>query len=349
MADSICQMLAREGYQPDACHCGHSALERLSQERFDLVLTDLKMDGVDGLELLRHIHESSPEIVVIVMTGHASTESAIEALQNSAFDYLPKPFAPEALLTSVAHAFERIEAHHLRDDMISMISHDIKVPLTSIIGYTSMIRDHRGDGWHPRAEDFLRIINSNANKILSLLDNYLTTCKFEAGRLELQHTSVSIPAVLREIESVVAPEAGKRRLRFRIDCAPDLPLVEADESLLFRVIANLVSNAVKYTPPGSTIDLRARKVSPQESPLGCESLCFIVENPGEGIPAEELPYVFDRFRRTSSSRGAGSGIGLFVVKTVIDAHGGDVRAESQPGELTRMTMHLPLTRAATPA
>jgi signal transduction histidine kinase len=343
MAGSVCQVLSREGYHAVASHSGREGLERLDEQPFDVVLTDLRMPDLDGIEVLRQIHERHPETLAIVMTAHASTESAIEAIHHAAFDYIPKPFEIEQLLSAVARAFRCIETERLRSDMMSMISHDIKVPLTSIIGYTSLIRDRRRGEWHPRAEGFLDIIASNANKILALIDNYLTTCKIETGRLELVRRPTRVIDLLFEMEAMLAPEAAKRHIRMVIDCPDDLPEIPADENLLFRAMSNVANNALQYSPPNAEITLRAEVLPAEETPLGDRALALVIENPGPGIPAEELPHVFDRYRRLGSSRGIeGTGIGLFVVKTVLEAHGGAVQVESQPGVATRFTLCLPL-------
>jgi signal transduction histidine kinase len=350
MADSVCQLLGREGYHAVASYSGQGGLDRLDEQPFDVVVTDLRMADVDGIEVMRRIRQRHPDTLVIVMTGHASTESAIEAIHQDAFDYVPKPFEFERLLDTVKRAFERLQTERLRADMISMISHDIKVPLTSIIGYTTLMRDRKTGAWHVRAEEFLNIIASNANKILALLDNYLTTCKIEAGRLALMRTPVQIRSLCAEIESVLAPEADKRHIRFEFHCPEDLPPIDADENLIFRALCNVAANALKYSPPNSAIHFTAEAKPASKSPLRVESLACVVENPGPGIPPDELPHVFDRYRRTRTSKGVeGSGIGLFVVKTVVEAHGGTAQAESQPGAFTRFTIHLPLAAAATPA
>lgn len=345
MADSICQLLAREGHSTAAAYGGRDGLARLEGEPFDLVLTDLKMPDIDGLEVLRQIRERHPETLVIVITAHATTESAIEAVRQAAFDYVPKPFEFGHLRASIERAFQRLETERLRADMMSMISHDIKVPLTSILGYATLMRDRRQGGWHPRAEEFLNIIASNANKILALLDNVLTTCKIDAGRLTLVRTPVRLCPVLEEIQSVLLPEAEKRRIALAIECPPDLPEIEGDESLLYRALANVIANALKYSPPNTRVDVRAGTVSAQDSPLGVAGVRVEVENPGPGIPAEELPRIFDRYQRSESGRGVeGTGLGLFVVKTVVEAHGGRVTVRSSPGETTLFTIHLPLGR-----
>lgn len=347
MANSVCQLLRREGHEAVPAFSGGEGLARLDEEPFDLVITDLRMPDVDGLEVLRQMRERHPRTLAIVMTGHASTESAIEAIHHAAFDYIPKPFEFDHLLEIVRRALQRIETERLRQDMISMISHDIKVPLTSIIGYTSLMYDHRRKVWHSKSEDFLNIIASNAQKILALLDNYLTTCKIDAGRFVLQRRPTQVADLLTEIDSVMAPDAGKRRIRFDVDCPRDLPAIPADENLLFRALGNLVSNALKYSPPGSVIRIQARITPGAESPLGAESVTCSVENPGQGIAPEEIPHVFERYRRTASSVGIeGTGIGLFVVKSVVEAHGGAVQVESEPNVRTRFTVHLPVVSAA---
>jgi signal transduction histidine kinase len=341
LADSVCQLLRREGYEAEAVHSGQEALDRFGEDEFDLVLTDLLMPDVDGMDVLREIRRRRPDTIAIIMTGHASTDSAIEALHHSAFDYIRKPFEIDDLLGSIHRACGHLDAEELREDMVSMISHDIKVPLTSILGYTSLI--HRSGKWHPRGAEFVRIIASNANKILALLDNYLTTCKIETGTLQLDRAPTDIAGVLDELRTTLAPELTKRRMTLAIEASGELPILLADENLLYRALANIANNAVKYSPTGSTIDVRVTAHDEEDSPLGTRSLCIDVENAGPGIPAHEIEQVFDRYQRAASSSGIeGSGIGLFVVKTVVEAHGGIVEVESVPNERTRFTAHLPL-------
>jgi len=341
LADSVCQLLRREGYEAEAVHSGQEALARFRDDEFDVILTDLLMPDIDGMDVLREIRRRCPDTIAIIMTGHASTESAIEALHHSAFDYIRKPFELDDLLASIRRACGRLEAEELREDMVSMISHDIKVPLTSILGYTSLI--HRNGQWHPRGPEFVRIIASNANKILSLLDNYLTTCKIETGTLRLDRAPTDIASVLDELRTTLQPELAKRRLTLAIEAPGELPLVMADENLLYRALANIANNAVKYSPTGSTIQVHVAACDAESSVLGVRSTRIDVENAGPGIPADEIDQVFDRYQRAASSSGIeGSGIGLFVVKTVIEAHGGCVEVESVPNERTRFTIHIPL-------
>lgn len=347
MADSVCQLLKREGWEAVAAYTGRDGLRHLGEKVYDLVVTDLRMSEIDGLDVLKHIRLHHPDTLVILMTGHASTESAIEALHHDAFDYLPKPFEFEHLMMSVTRAFNRIDTERMRADMISMISHDIKVPLTSIIGYTTLIHNRRTGDYHSKAADFLDIISSNAHKILALLDNYLTTCKFEAGRLLIQRTQVRMRDLISDLDEILTPEATKRGMTFQIECPDNLPPMQVDESLILRALCNIGSNALKYAPPNTEVKVTAAHLPAEISPLEQETIACSIENTGAGIPAQDLPHVFDRYRRTGTSRGIeGSGLGLFVVKTVLEAHGGTASVESTPDVFTRFTIHIPLISEA---
>ncbi len=347
MADAICQMVRRERYEATPVLSGPEGVALLSERSFDLVITEMSMATVGGLDVLRHVREHCPDTLVILMAQRASAENLSEAIQLGAFDHLPKPIDHQRLVKSVHRAFERIGTERMRVDMISTLSHDLKVPLTSIIGYTSLVWNRREEQWHPRARDFINIIASSANKILAMLDNYLTTCKLEAGRLRLQRGPLHLNQLMVDLESVLAPEAEKRGIEIEFSLADDPLPLELDENLIFRALCNIANNAVKYSPPNTSVRILTRMFDARSSPLGLDTVTCVVENPGPGIPPHEIPHIFDRYQRTRGSRKIeGSGIGLFVVKMIVEAHGGMVEVESEPDKATRFKVHLPMALAA---
>ncbi|MBI3737216.1 response regulator, partial [Candidatus Sumerlaeota bacterium] len=131
LADSLRDLLAIEGYKARTAYSGSEALEALREHPYPIVVTDLRMQGVDGLDVIRHVHENYPKTLVIVVTGYASADSAIEALHYHAFDYIRKPFEFDHFKRALERAFQKLEMDQLREDTAAMITHDIKLPLTS--------------------------------------------------------------------------------------------------------------------------------------------------------------------------------------------------------------------------
>lgn len=342
MANSIRALLQNSGYDVETAYSGREGIKKLSEQEYHLVITDLRMGDIDGFEVMRTLGEQR-NIGFIVITGHASTESAIEALHYRVLDYITKPFDFDVLKSAVDRAIAKIEADRFRDDMISMITHDIKIPLSSIIGYSTLIFDKQTEALNPRAKEFVQSINANGIKILSLIDNFLTSCKIDAGKLSIFPREVNINYILEDLLCVFQVELERQQVNLEVELCEDVPTIMGDENLLFRAISNVLSNAVKYTPKGGNINMRTEVVSHEASPINRKALLIEVSNTGPGIPPEDLPLIFDKYRRSPNHTGIeGSGIGSYVLRYVIEAHGGKVIAASNPNELTTFSVYLPL-------
>lgn len=341
MASSIKTLLEGAGYDVETAGGGREALKLLAESDFQVVVTDIRMSDIDGLKLIAS-QGARTNTEFIIITGHPSTESAIEAVQLHAFDYIMKPFDFEVLKASVDRAAAKVERDRFRDDMISMITHDIKIPLSSIIGYSTLVFDKQSGALHPRAREFVQTIRANGIKLLALIDNFLTSFKIEAGRLTFFPREVSLNYVLEDLAMILQVELERNGLHLETRLQPDLPMVMGDENLIFRALSNVLSNATKYTPRGETITLETSALVLEQSPLDGPCVRVRVSNPGPGIPPEDLPHVFEKFRRSRAHRGIeGSGIGSYVLKYIVESHGGKVEVASTPNELTTFSVYLP--------
>lgn len=343
MADSVQTLLAGNGYEVDAAYGGQEGIRRLAERDYQLVITDLRMADKDGFEVMRAIGDRR-NVGFIIITGHASTETAIEALHHRVFDYLTKPFDFDVLRSAVERALDRLEAERFRDDMISMITHDIKIPLSSIIGYSSLIFDKQSGALNARAPEFVQTINSNGLKILSLIDNFLTTCRIEAGRLGIFPREVNLRYILEDLISVFQADLERSMITLETHIPDSLPAIPGDENLLFRAMGNVLSNACKFAPKEGRVILEAKVVDSDESPLGELSACVSISNNGPAILPEEQELIFEKYRRARIHEGfEGSGIGLYVVRYIIEAHNGTVKVSSLPNSLTTFSIYLPIT------
>jgi signal transduction histidine kinase len=305
------------------------------------------MSHVDGYDIMRYINENLSMTYVIVITGHANLESAIEAIHQKAFDYITKPFDFDTLRRSVEKAFNQLEIERFREDMLSMLTHDIRIPLQSIIGYASQIYDPKTDEFHPRAMDFLNNVCVYSQRVLGLVDNFLTSSKIESGRLFLCETQFDFNYFITDLVSFHEVRAHQHDITLKVDQLSKSEIFYGDESLLFRAVSNILNNAIKYSPKGSTVTVECKKYSAALSALGKDAIEISVINPGPGIPVEDLSDIFVLYKRAKNLRTIeGSGLGLFVVKSVSESHEGTVRAESIPYEKTKFTMLLPIRQPA---
>jgi two-component system sensor histidine kinase KdpD len=272
----------------------------------------------------------------------ASTESAVEAIHCGVFEYLRKPFNFELLHQIVARAFARLDADQLREDTAAMITHDIKIPLTSIIGFASMIYDRGRREFHPRAREFVGAIQANGQKILAMIDNYLTTCKIEAGTLQVTRVGVDLRHLLQDVIENARLLAERRGREIALEIGPIPETLNIDEPLIYRAVGNILQNAIKYSGEGEAIRLRAGRLAAQDSPLRAGTVCIETFNCTTLVSPDALEGIFQRYKRMAHGSGIeGSGLGLYVVQAIVKAHGGDVTAELLEGGLVRFAIYLP--------
>lgn len=258
----------------------------------------------------------------------------------------------EALSQETSSALEHARAYELarwvvvqlyeldrdKTDFLSSVSHELRTPLSSITGYIEMLAD--GDAGELSSEQLamLNIIDRNSWRLLLMIEDLLTVSRVEAKALELRVSVVDVRTLVDHVRDAVAPSVAERTLRLVIDVADDVGTVECDAGQIERVLLNLASNAVKFTPPDGEVTIRARRED--------DVLVLSVSDTGIGIPLDEQPRLFHRFFRASTAREhavQGTGLGLSLVKAVVERHGGVVTLHSVPGEGTTVAVRLRLT------
>ena len=343
ITDSLTDLLSAEDYSVEAANSGADGIAILEQRSFPVVVTDLRMQGIDGLNVIRHIHANQPKTLVIVITGYASTESAIEALHYQAFDYIQKPFDFSHLKASIDRAFHKLEVDQLREDTAAMITHDIKVPLTSVLGFASLMVDKKTGRVHPQAAQFAEKIRSNAQRILALVDNYLASCRIEADNLVIDPSRTRLADMIEDLREIMSHELDLRGFTLQVDEDSGPAEATLDETYVFRALSNFLQNAIKYGDSSEPIVLKVAELKADESPIEKPSLRLEVINLAPGIDPESLKDVFGRFKRAATGSGIeGSGIGLYVVDAVARAHGGKAEAHCLDGGRVSFSIILPL-------
>jgi PAS domain S-box-containing protein len=224
-----------------------------------------------------------------------------------------------------------------RADFLAMLTHDIRNPLGVILGYTEMLLEDAQERGTAETEKYLEHLKSNVLTLHALVTNYLDLSQIEAGQLTLTQRPVAINSLLRQVEQQYEIEARRRRIRVRLRLQDDLSPVTGDALALERVFANLLNNALKFTPSRGRVTIRSFQ-------LGNEVMVSVTDT-GPGIAPAELPTLFQKYRRVTAWSQEGVGLGLFIVKTLIDAHKGRVEVESVPGQGTRFTVLLPIGSA----
>ena len=355
------RMILKPHYNVYTAERGEQAVEILAEATIDLVTVDLKMPGIPGTKILEKVKQKDPSIEAIIITGYGSMDSAIEGLRLGAFDYISKPFDVNHVLDLIHRALERRNAKlklkqleeeqqktqeaqersSLKRQLISALAHDIKNPLGIIMGYVeSLTRRWQGKLEAGEEIEFLSYIQNSAHRIEKLVTSFLDVSRLEAG-YSVARNPVQLNHLIREVGQQQVIALREKDLELDLDLYEDLPEILGDEDQLERALWNLVGNSVKFTPRGGRITVR--------SLLEGSYVRIKVKDTGMGIPEEELPLLFSEFRRLKGSgKIEGTGLGLFIVKTIVEAHGGKVEAESEEGQGSTFSIRLPICLSSPP-
>jgi signal transduction histidine kinase len=358
---TISEVLRQEGFRVETASSGNEAMRLLEQEEYDLVLTDLHMDGGDGISVLGEIQERAPLTISIVLTGFASVETAIAAMRSGAYDYLVKPCNVEDLKHTVKRGVEHrllmlrereararleefnrelqrrveertvelvrrneelAEANRAKDVFLATLSHELRTPLTPVLGWVNLLKTGALDA--ASVAQALDTIERNARLQARLVDDLLDISRIVTGKLQFEREPVDMNAVIMAAVNTMSGLAAQSGVELRAEPASSPVIVQGSPVRLEQIVLNLISNAVKFTEKGGRIMVRVEHSDRLAS--------VVVQDTGIGIAPEFLPHVFESFRQADGSttrQHGGLGLGLAIVRALAKLHGGNVQAESE--------------------
>jgi signal transduction histidine kinase len=222
-------------------------------------------------------------------------------------------------------------AGRLKSEFIANVSYQLRTPLNAVIGFAEILTKQSFGKLNPRQLDYSSCILQSAQQLMKLINDILDLATIEAGYMVLDTAQVEILEMLEAVLALTRERAESRNLQLELRCRPDIGTIGADERRLKQAVFNLVSNAIKFTPPGGAISIEAERRE--------RELSLIVADTGIGIPLADQARVFERFER--GKRQSGAGLGLALVKSLTELHGGTVAIDSAPGRGTRIICRLP--------
>ncbi len=349
---ALCHTLSDHGYLPTGFSSAKAALDEMSVNQYDLVLTDLSMPEMDGIALLRSALEKDHNLVGIMMTGEGTITSAVEAMKTGAFDYILKPFKLSVILPVLTRALAmrrlrlenaelelrvdkrtaELEAANKELEAFSYsVSHDLRAPLRHITAYLGALNEDSGSTISEAGRRFVASISKSAERMSALIDALLTFSRM--GRTAMRPARLNMAELVQEVMGEMADDIQGRNIEWQVQ---PLPTVSADRVLLKEVWVNLLSNAVKYTRPRD----------PARISIGCAESSsewdFFVHDNGVGFDMSYVDKLFGVFQRLHDAQEfEGTGIGLANVRRSISRHGGRTWAESKPDEGATIHFSLP--------
>jgi signal transduction histidine kinase len=319
---------------------GEQALDLLRRQQVEVVTLDLMIPGLGGIEAFRKIRELDSDVQIIIVSGGSHNDLA-HTLPHTASAWISKPFEMHTLVEAVERAAEETRRGRRRavksvgctvgelaapalegldepkKDVAKTFSQDIKDRLHSILGFVRLLRKGQLDS--RRAEEALDVIENNAHEALSLTVNFLHAEESDGGSLQLHKTPASLNQIVQRVMEGEAPWARSKRIEFEHDLDSAIPSVDLDVAMISHAVTNLLDSAIHYSlPEGGIVRVETRHFA--------DVMILRVRHQGRVVAAEEVPELFQQYGSGETS----AGLGLYLVRTIVEAHGGSVSATFPP-------------------
>ena len=346
------RILEKDGYEVETYSSGVEGIRRIEEVRPELLLVDLKMPELDGLQVIERVRAVDPEIIIAVITGYATVATAIDAMQAGAYDFLPKPFTPDELRLIVNRGHERwrlaAESARLRREkeeaerrFITFVSHQLKTPVVAAKQYLDVLLFTSKDEMTPQTRDWLARAQSRLDEMLGLIHDWLELARIDRGLLGEPAASCDVAPVIAQVVEGLRTQAQAAGVTLHAEALAPLDPIRGDAASIGTVLSNLVGNGIKYNKVGGRVTVRTSRDGPF-------AVVDVIDT-GIGIAAESLPRLFEEFYRvrTEQTRDIpGSGLGLAICQRLVAAFGGQIAVRSQPGEGTTFMVRMPFARSA---
>ena len=350
------------GYEVESVPNGREGMSRITKKDYDIVVTDLNMPEMNGIEVLKYIKKKKPYIEVIVITGYATLENAIEAMKVGAYDYFAKPIDIEHVRIVISKCVQQIqsrkeneelrsltqrlkELNELKDKFITITNHELRTPVTVLKGYIELIDYFLEDNRNENINDAIEIVNETMRELVGIVEQMHDISSFDYGKKRIVTVDVEIEKILELIYKEMKVLFEKRKIKFDLNLDRSGLVVSGDDKQLKRSLRELLQNALKFTPEGGHVELEY-SINKKN-----KKLYIKVKDNGIGIPGNKLDLIFEPFyevqnvinHMTSKTEfmGGGIGLGLTLAKEVFESHEGELLLESEENRGSTFTVVLP--------
>jgi len=327
--DMLARRLERRGYLLATAAHGQEALEMIADTHFDLILLDVMMPGMSGLDVLKCLRGRAGlnELPVIMATARDRSEDIVEALNLGANDYVTKPIDFPVLLARIQTQISLKRLSDTKDEFLRIASHDLKNPLTAIQGAVAILELNLppGEADLGRPQGMLSLIRRRTAQMQRIISDFLDFDAMEGGRLVLEPAATDLNDIARRIVEENWESGHRKGIELSSELSEELPCIKGDIPRLEQVIQNLVGNAIKFGDAGASVRVATR------SDKGRAVL--EVRDTGPGLSEEDMKRLFVKYARLKNKPTGGeksSGLGLYICKQIIELHGGEIGARSNP-------------------
>ena len=336
---SCLRILKNEQYDIDTVFSAEEGLDKIKEKEYDVVITDLMMPGMGGMEFLRIVKKEKCDFIVVIFTGYATAETAREALKLGAFDYIPKPFTPEEFRDVIKNALKAHEdATNVQMlDLMTIVSHELKSPISVVHTTADTLYKGYFGKLDPKQQQILETIIRNCQYLEDIIRSYIDLSKMDMDQLESFKENIDLinDVVVPIIE---IPEYKNNMKEMDISTRYDADAkVNGDPNLLKIVVTNLLNNAIKYGKEKTAIQI---DVTEDEG-----KIVYSIYNEGVGISREDIEKKlfnkFSRLKQKGTEGVKGSGLGLYICKKIIEKHNGKIWVDSEQDSWVRFSFSLP--------
>lgn len=344
--------LRKEPYEVLTAGSGREGLALLSATEIAAVVADHEMPGMSGTEFLSQVHKFYPDTLRFMLTGKASLDVVIDAVNVGAVHrFFTKPCNKIDLAITIRQALEQKDLIEEANQKLSRkneeiqrfyhtLCHELKTPLTSAREFLTIMLDGLAGPLTEDQRQYLQIAKDSCDQIKLFLNDLLDVTRLETGKLSIERRRTSIADLVRKVIISMSPAAQEKRIRLRHHIQPDQPDVFIDENRIVQVLTNLLNNALKFTPEEGQVKVRISHN--RQSP---EFVTVAVCDTGPGIEKNHIERIFDRLYQVEGNDHTsreGLGLGLYICKELVQLHGGEFQVESNPGEGSTFSFTVPV-------
>ncbi len=345
----LARILAKDGYEIDTAFNGNDAIKLIDTKQYDIILTDLNMPDKNGFELMEYTRDHHIDSLILVLTGYASVDAAIQSIKLGAYDFIQKPIDVETFKLTIRRAADTVrlkqenvrnlqelkKLNELKNEFISVVSHDLRSPLATIGAYVNYLMK-KGD-LNERQHRYLGIIRDISDNLYSLVNELLDISKIESGIIQLNYETTDINELVQISINNFKILAQDKNNKIIYQSNLEDSTITIDRIKILQVLNNIISNAIKFTENG-TITIHTRSTG--------NRIQVSIDDTGTGIDDEDIKDIFDEFsylQRNGTRGESGSGLGMVICKRFIELHNGEIDVESKPGEGSRFIVTLPVS------